>query len=248
MPVNIYAIAKDRSLIDFGQYVRTLKGEIEFLTLHDPAEFGLRNVEGAIQVAERHIVTDLARQHFAATLGDAVWYGAAPADAPADHYDWTIDCTFCANHDAGVDRYEPCLVVLLEGATDQAVTVMDGPFPSLYPWNEDSGLCSLSSARWTPFSKECSTWQAARAILDSLSRDDIRAQAGAMVESMAGFYRAIHDFKPVDFRLSVRAMPLSGADTRLVDVAKLGDRMLRVRAGKIDAILHAERMIREMIG
>lgn len=42
-------------------------------------------------------------------------------------------------------------------------------------------------------------------------------------------------------------MPLSGADTRLVDVIRVGNRALRVRAGKIDAIIHAERMIREMI-
>jgi hypothetical protein len=32
-------------------------------------------------------------------------------------------------------------------------------------------------------------------------------------------------------------MPLSGADMRLVDVVRLGERLLRVRAGKIDAVL-----------
>jgi hypothetical protein len=42
-------------------------------------------------------------------------------------------------------------------------------------------------------------------------------------------------------------MPLSGADMRLVDVVRLGERLIRVRAGKIDAVLHAEKLIREML-
>ena len=45
VPVNIYAIAAERSMVDFEQYTRTLRNEIEFLTLHDPGEFGLTNVE-----------------------------------------------------------------------------------------------------------------------------------------------------------------------------------------------------------
>jgi hypothetical protein len=43
-------------------------------------------------------------------------------------------------------------------------------------------------------------------------------------------------------------MPRSAADARLVDVVRVGERALRVRAGKIDAIFHAERLVREMIG
>src|SRR5436853_184910 len=64
VPVNIYAIAKHESLIDFPQYTRTLAGEVEFVTIADPAEFGLRNVEGALLTGERHIVTDRARAYF----------------------------------------------------------------------------------------------------------------------------------------------------------------------------------------
>jgi hypothetical protein len=126
---------------------------------------------------------------------------------------------------------------------------MDGPFPSLYPWKEDEGLCSLSSALWTPFSKECKTWQEARDILARITRDEIRQQSESMIASMAAFYPTIMDkYTIADHRLSIRAMPLSGADTRLVDVVPVGQRALRVRAGKIDAIIAAEHMIREMMG
>lgn len=244
--VNIYAIASDHSLIDFGTYKQVMAG-IEFLTVHDPAEFGLQNVEGAIQVGERHIVTDKARAYFETELGDVVRCNTAPGEVDSDKWDWTLDATFCANDSAGVDRYEPCLVVLLQGPTDKAVTIMDGPFPSLYPWDEDKRLCSLSSALWTPFSKTCKTWDEARTLLDELSFADIDTQISEMLDSMAHFYPAVRRFSINSYRLSIRAMPLSGADTRLVDVVRVGERALRVRAGKIDAILAAEKMIREMI-
>jgi len=251
VPVNLYAIASDHSLVDFDQYVATLRNEIEFLIVHDPAEFGLQNVEGAIQVGERHIVTDFARAYFEkefaeSAMGD-VWLNTAPGEVDSAEWDCTIDCTFCANDSAGVDRYEPCLVVLLEGPTVRAVTVMDGPFPSLYPWDEDQGLNSLSSALWTPFSKTCKTWIEAQALLDGLSEDDIKEQGREMIKSMAHFFPDIRAYFPRDYLTSIRAMPLSGADTRLVDVVRVGERALRVRAGKIDAIIAAEKMIREMI-
>ena len=248
VPVNIYAIAAGSSLVDFDQYVKTLRGEIQFITLHDPTEYGLKNVEGAIQVNERHIVTDQARGHFEDLLGGIVNLNTSPGEVDDKRWDWTIDCTFCANDSAGVDRYEPCLVVLLSGPTDRAVTVMDGPFPSLYPWNEDEGLCSLSSALWTPFSKECRTWAEARELISRLTGDEIKTQAENMIASMAAFYPAVmEEYEIADYRISIRAMPLSGADTRLVDVVRVGSRVLRVRAGKIDAIIHAARVIKEMI-
>lgn len=251
VPVNIYAIAKGHSLVDFDQYVRTLQNEIQFITLHDPTEYGLQNVEGAIQVNERHIVTDQAREHFERAFHGVasidVYYNTKPGAVDSDEWDWTIDCTFCANDSAGVDRYEPCLVPLLSGPTGKAVTIMDGPLPSLYPWKEGEGLCSLSSALWTPFSKECKTWAEASDLLNRLTKDEIRQQAEGMIASMAVYYPAISEYLIADYRLSIRAMPLSGADTRLVDVVQVGKRALRVRAGKIDAIIHAERMIKEMM-
>lgn len=245
VPVNIYAIAKDRSLVDFDQYVRTLQGEVEFVRIADPSEFGLQNVEGAVLTGERHIVTDRARAYFEEKLDGRVFCDTArPEVLDDDHWDMTVDCTFCANDSAGVDRYEPCLVLLLEGDTNRAVTIMDGQFPSLYPWDEEQGLCSLSSAQWTPFSKELRTYAAAQALLNQLKADQIVDRAEAMIESMAQFYPTIADYKLAGWKLSVRAMPLSGADTRLVDVIQLRDRVLRVRAGKIDAVLHAEQLVK----
>ena len=246
VPTNIYAIAEYDSLIDYHQYVATLRDEFQFIEIHDPAEYGLRNVEGAILTPERHILADKSREFFQQKIGHLI-HLEEDGRAVGDDWDWTIDCTFCAQDAAGVDRYEPCLVLLLQGPTDRAVTIMDGPFGSLYPWDPGRGLCSLSSARHTPFTKRIDTYERAKGFLDRLEPHEIRAQAKNMFDHMLTFYPALEEFEVVDNMLSIRAMPKSAADTRLVDVRRDGERFLRVRAGKIDAVLDAERLVIEEI-
>ncbi len=259
VPVNVYAVAEHESLLDFGTYKQVLRDEIEFVTVERPAELGLQNVEGAILTGERHFIVDRAREHFTKALGNRVIYNQPPGEVDDPRWDVTVDCTFCAHDSIGIDRFEACLTVLLEGPTDRAVTIMDGRFPSLYPWDEEQGLSSLTSAKWTPMALFC-TWGEAREWLDDLHARPIRLgerlacsevgprHAAAMFDQMAGFYPRIRDeYRVVDHRLAIRAMPRSAADARLVDVVRVGDRALRVRAGKLDAIFHAERVIRDML-
>lgn len=244
---NIYAIASHDSLVDFGTYEQLMKAEVECIKVHSTREVGLYNVEGALLTGERHIVIDLARQHFEDVLGPVVKYGRGPSEDTAG-WDWTIDCTFCNYESAAVDRYEPCVTGLYEGPTDRAVTIMDGPFPSLYPWNEDMRLNSLTSAKYTPFSKECRSYGDAAGILATVQIDEVHERCRLMEDQMASFWPHFKDkYKFVEPRFSIRAMPRSAADARIVDVSKSEGNVLRVRAGKIDAIIHASRMIKDMI-
>lgn len=242
---NLYCIAAQESLLDFGTYRQILKAEIPVLDVYDTQERGLRNVEGALQVGERHIVIDLARAHFEDTLGPILEHGTEPSRKDAD---LTIDCTFCSLPGApDVDRYEPCITVLMQGPTDTAVTVMDGPFPSLYPWNEDGQLCSLTSAKLTPLAK-CSTWNEANQILQQTSQGILVQRAEAMLEQMAYYFPQVRDTHKIEgWMTSIRAMPKSASDARLVQVVGFGSRLLRIRAGKIDAVFEAEAQVLKAI-
>lgn len=248
IPCNIYAVAAEDSMVDFGTFRQVLQGEVEFVTVERPADLGLEHVEGAILTGERHIVIEEARRFFAERLGAVVRYGRTTGCLDDPAWDLTIDCTFCALDEEAIDRYEPCVTVLLEGPTDRAVTIMDGPFPSIYPWSEDEGLCSLTSASLTPISKTCRTWAGARAVIAEQTADELQDRMFAMLQQIGRFWPAALDlFRIVDLRTGVRAMPRSGADARLVDVVQLSDRVLRVRAGKIDAVFRAEALIKERI-
>jgi len=216
VPINIYAVASDHSMVDFGTYHLVLKNQIEILTIHDPLEFGLLNVEGAVMTGERHIVVNKAKQYFDRELQDVIRLGSKTSPTDSTGFDYVVDCTFCANDEYMVDRFEPCLVLALEGPAYKAVTIMDGPFPSLYPWDEDRNLLSLSSAKYTPFSKECKTWTEARSLLDNLSYDDVVKQGQDMIDSMAHFYPEVKEYRVADHMMSIRAMPLSKADSDLI--------------------------------
>lgn len=244
---NIYAVAEYESLIDFGTYLEVVKRDLECITIYDPAEYGLRHVEGAILTAERHILTDRAREHFTALLAPYVQFNTPPGLVDDPRWDMTIDATFCANEGAGIDRFEPCVTALLEGPVGKSITIVDGAFGSLYQWDPDRQLSSLSSAKWTPFSKSIKSWGQAAAVLDQSSRFDVDLRVNSMIDQMRHYYPAIEEYRYVEPMLSIRAMPLSGADTRLVDVVRVGDRAVRVRAGKIDAVLDAERQVMELI-
>lgn len=243
---NIYAIADHDSLVDFHQYLETLSDEVEFIHIYDPKEFGLQNVEGALLTGERHIVTDKMKKFFLTKLWKDIRYNIIEEYSP-ENWDYTIDCTFSANSDAGVDRYEPCLVPLVKAPVNKAVTIMDGPFGSLYPWNPEKKLCSLSSAKYTPLSKTCKTWQEAYDLLESIEPGYLMKIAQEMKESIAYFYPEAMKYNIVDLRTSIRAMPRSGADTRLVDIRQEKNR-ISIRAGKIDAIFHAADAIMDIIG
>lgn len=241
VPINIYAVAEDESLVDFGTYTQILRGEIDFIPIYDPGEFGLANVEGAILTGERHIVIRKARQFFE----EALEITESPS---SERVDWEIDCTFCARDAENIDRYEACLTVILEGPRDRAVTIMDGPFPSLYPWDEEQSLNSLTSAKLTPI-KRCGTYAEADSVLNSITTKEVSDRASMMLQQIAYYWPQVADlYRIADYRFGIRAMPKSAADARLVDIIRTGERSLRVRAGKIDAVIHAEKMICDMLG
>lgn len=247
VPINVYAVARDDSLVDYANFCQSLATEVEYITIDRPEEFGLSNVEGAVLTGERHIVINKARQHFIQALGSHVVFNQQPGAFDDSQWDLTIDCTFCANDQERIDRFEPCLMALVEGPANIAVTVMDGPFGSLYPWEEERNLCSLTSASLTPLSKECRTYAEAQAVMGAWPAEDLMDRAKAMMAQMAHYWPAIMLYKVANLRLSIRAMPKSGADARLVDLARIGQRTLRLRPGKIDAIFEAESLVRQAI-
>lgn len=244
---NIYAIAQDASMVDYPQYIDTLKDEVHFTKI-SPAFFGLTNVEGAVLTQERHIVINDVRAYFEKELDGLITYGKRAGLIDSADYDLTIDATFCANTAIGIDRYEPCVVGLLHGPTDTAVTIMDGPFSSLYPWNEKEGLCSISSAKFTPIRKTCKTWEEASSVLACYDEQSLRFRVEAMVADLAKYYPSVAtDYTIAGLMTSIRAMPFSGADARLVDVIVIGERALGIRAGKLDAVIQAAGIVRKHI-
>ncbi len=249
--VNIYAIADRDSLVDFDNYIQTLRGELEFIVIEKPDEFGLQNVEGAILTGERVCDIDKVRGHFNTRLVNVARLAMDPPDRLSDPaWDWTVDCTFCAVTEVNVDRYEPCLTHVLEGPKDlpdMCVTIMDGPFPSIYATGTN-GRATLTSAKYTPL-KQCHSFEEAEQVLRDFTGQMVVDHAMVSMDLMAYYWpearRLYRPGKPPAM-FAVRAMPRSGADSRLYEIIR-GERCLSIRAGKIDAIFVTARKVQEMI-
>ena len=253
IPINVYAIAADRSTVDWGTYKQVMRGEVDFIELETPEELGLRNIEGAMLTGERHIVIRAARAFFQRELQGHYYVDVDPSafSSVPPGFDLTIDCTFCARDAERIDRYEVCVTGLLRAdptVAGRSVTIMDGKFPSIYQWDPEALLSSITSAEHTPLAR-FDNWHDANRFAQGVSTEVADAQVQRMREQMAHFWPLSHSlYEPQCALVRIRAMPLSGADARLVDVVQINEKTLRVRAGKIDAVMHAERLILERIG
>lgn len=247
---NIYAVAAEDSNVDYGTYLAAMRQSgVPLLEIDRPDDWGLRNVEGAVLTGERHIVIDRARAHFRTILGHcAVLQSTLTIDDLLADFDLIIDCTFSALTAADIDRYEPCITGILKGDPSIALTIMDGPFPSIYPWDQRFGLSSITSALHTPLSKQCHDYEIAQVILSSYDERARLDVVDAMVRQIAQYWPAVFGrYEIAGAKVGIRAMPKSKSDARLCTVKRDGDKVLRVRAGKIDAIFHAEALVAEAI-
>ncbi|ANS04733.1 hypothetical protein [uncultured Mediterranean phage] len=241
VPCNIYAIA-DTSLIDYQSYLSVLRESGSPFFEVDPASYNLINLEGAVQCPERLIHQDAARTFFEEALRDNV-----VLNTPAQRHDqseWTIDCTFGAFGSEGIDVYEPCIMHLYDGPDHMAITVMDGPFASIYPWY--TGGISLTAVNYTPIQR-VETYENAVEVLDILTDDDIQQNRECMESVIKGYVPFFNDmWKWKGYVTSIRGVPPSRADSRQCIVRNEG-RFIQVQPGKIDAIFSAARRVREII-
>ena len=127
VPSNVYAIAEERSLVDFETYRQVMDAtEIEY-SVRAPSDFGLVGVSGAITCQERLVATGRARKHFReflqpfrrlrepVTSVKAVRLGIL---VNGEHFDAIVSCTWgnLESHEKVDMRYESCLMLLYRGS------------------------------------------------------------------------------------------------------------------------------------
>ncbi len=241
IPINIYAIAKDVSLVDFENYKQILRNEVQFIELEKPNELGLKNVEGAVLTGERHILVNNVRTFFKNKLNSVIKYNTPYEYDHGKEFDLTVDCTFCKLDQSNVSRFEPCVTHIFNGDWNKSVTIMDGQLPSLYS-SFNPGTLSLTSAKYTPLSKTCKTYETAQNILNKFNKDRIKNHVNNSVELMCRYYPEFYDYKYLDSLFAVRAMPKSESDSRPWEL-NINKNTMIVKSGKIDSIINVSELI-----
>ncbi len=246
VPINIYAVAKDRSLIDWRTYAATMRASgLGFLEV-DGADYGLGNVEGAMLTGERVVLADAARDYFTERLAGRVELGVEVERFDDGDWDRTIDCTYGGLAGPPVEWVEPCILLLFAGAGDVAVTVMDGPEGcSVYPYAP--GTVSLTSVCETPFAR-CPTMAEARATMSAVDHEligEVQRRTVARIRRYLPGFEETYGYS--GYAVAARVKPVSSSDRRATVVSGEG-RVISVFPGKISGVFEAERAVRERLG
>lgn len=261
---NVYAVAANgRSHLDFGTYRDIMRASgLSFQEL--PADsFGLQNCEGAIRVAERVIRFDDARHFFYAQFAeDELRLNETVADPLAllADFDAVIDATHGAfGTDPG--SFEVCLTLALAAARPDllepdrlvgslGLTIMDGPFLSIYP--DGSGGATLTHVELTRLAAGFPTRAAAAQWLASLDAENAHRIAEARAAMLRDAEYFVADFarrwRVVGQRTAIRFKHRSASDAR-----RFGARVwpcgavLSITPGKIGDVVRAGEVCRDFV-
>lgn len=242
---NIYAVAKNVSMIDWMTYKLTMHSTgIDFLEV-GPEDYGLANCEGAMLTGERLIVQDRARDWFTDKLGAALHLDHEVETIRDPGYDVTIDCTFGMFGTHPVEWVEPCVMLIFSGPTDRAVTIMDGPEGvSLYPFDEQH--VSLTSVSETPFAR-CETMADAYRAIGTLTPQKIDQIKKRMIARLDAFWPSFADAYRFHSHVTApRVKPISASDRRACVVTP-NDDVITVFPGKISGVFEAERRVLDIL-
>lgn len=234
--VNAYAVAND-SLMDFESYVSVM-GRQHAFQLTDPAMLQLANVEGCVLTEERMIRTDEARQCFTKLLQNHVQFNTRLEAAPAGTL---INCTY----QAPGRQYEPCLVLVYQTTLHRAITIVDGPFYSIYP--AGVGVSTLYGVQ----ESRLGTWPThahAQNRLAVVNEDEVRRKRWDMEAGVSKYCPAFQElYTYTGWYGSIRCLEKNQADARVCHVRQQGD-VIHVLSGKIDSIFYAEQEVLKCLG
>lgn len=258
IPNNLYAVDSHDSLLDFGTFCQVMEASAIPAEPVAAESFGLTHVEGVVRCREKSLLTDVARQHFVKHLADSLQLGwrieqVAPMDdhvvVDGERFDALVNTTWFGFRPLPSKReywYEPTLLFYYETPrTDLAITIMDGPFCSLYPCGD--GRATLSSVPFTPLGR-FATAAGAKGRLDAITTAEVDALRHAMEEQVQRYYRDFsEDFSFAGVQRSVKTKLATGSESRACFVDQI-DREIWVFSGKIDTVFTAEAEVLGRIG
>jgi hypothetical protein len=151
-------------------------------------------------------------------------------------FDLFVDCTYqwlLPNQKWDL-AFEPCVTLLYEGPADHgAITVMDGPFFTIYP--DQGTLFSVYSVTQTPRGR-FNTAQHAFQVLSQLNQSDVKQIRHVIEVQIERHYPSFREkFRYSGARMTVRTRTRDMADAR-ASVVEQKNRTIQVLSGKIDSI------------
>lgn len=231
---NIYSVPINDSLIDFNTYLKIF----EDFNTHKIVEVkNLKHIEGSILVEEKYINPIKSKKFFQENLLDLIVYDEISENnvsALKKDFDLIINATnnnFLSIKD---DTFsENCIVLLYEKVKDSefdALTLVDGKLMSIYPYDLNSNLYSLTDVEFTP--------------QGNLSIEVLKSK---MENKVLKYYdNFLNDFKYHSYVKSIKYKLKNLSDTRIPLITQT-ENIINCFTGKIQGIYFIEDYIRRLL-
>lgn len=252
-PSNIYAVAKD-SCLDFGTYCKIYHAE-QFDVV-EPEEYDIENVEGAISCGEGLVDTDLIIKYFKEKLCGNFRFNEKVQELYNIHngvvvngekFDWAIVATYNQDWpDKTNVCYEAALMLLYKKTKlckFEALTIVDGPYCSVFPYHDD--LYTLSSVRNTPFGVSKKIEEIQKLVGSPLNVDYFKLIFESEIEQFIPYFS--DRFQYVRYLTAIKTKPYVDNAAHREFCSHVFNRIIRLYSGKINNIIMVEKVIKDNI-
>jgi hypothetical protein len=248
---NIYAVDDENSLIDFKTFKQIMtESGLEFEEVDYPFH-NYKNLSGFLKTNEMLILFKKVKEYFKNKLKDDIVFDTEltkkdivffekKIQVKNEEFDYLINCTWAKfNPFSNLDFYYEASIVLLYKSKlkNIALTIMDGNFISLYPYNDE--LYTLTSVKNTPLGRYENLEQAEKRI-NLINEDEVLNLKYKFEEEILYYYpKFLENFFYTDHYCSVKTKLNVKNDSREC-ITEIKGREIFIFSGKIDTIFYAE--------
>lgn len=261
---NIYSISSNKnSKINFKKYCSILKNsKLKFKKIDQEniIKYKFKNLDGSISCNEEVILTNKAKLYFKKKLGNIINFNKEIKDIKKENnkfkiknekFDIVINCSgfqLMSNQNKDI-THEYCSIFLYKQISKNehpALTIMDGPFFTLYPWDDckNFGLYSVKDSR---LAKNKSFSRLKKLSSSKINKKYLHTILKKVEKKFSYYYPDFNkNFKFSKFLLSYRVILENKQDSRICKVtSKKG--YISVLPGKIDHIFYAYSKIKKCL-
>lgn len=248
VPNNWYCIENSKSILDYGTFLKIFEGQ-------DHYEVGniFKNIEGIVNTNEKQIDFEAAYEFFNYELGELHIRDEITKDKLKDlskRYDLVIDCT--NNHLEHKNKTKSFFEVTvsylykkIKPTVFDALTMVDGPFFSIYPYKDD--LYTVTDVEYTPLRrfKKCNQIEKYK---ESIQKTNFLREHSILIEKKIKKYFPdfLQHFEYSGYYLSTKSKIVSGSDHRYPIIIP-NKNIIHCFTGKIQGIYIIEDYITKYI-
>ena len=252
---NYYAIPQHGSILDSQTYLQIMTASglpYERICVDNLKSFS--NLDAIINTNERLILNNFAASYFEKLLEKNINYNTEISDEGygriLDEYDFVIDCTWGALLGESMSSeiyYEACIYFIYQSnESDFALTVMDGPFTSLFPYYDD--FFTLTDVEHTPIFSSQNFKEVNEYLCSYKLQNHKISEKRKLFESKIKIFINNFDtiFTFVKPQFAVKTKTRSTSDRRTTNIYD-NENSVHILSGKIDTIYVAENHVLERL-